>query len=195
MATYTLEGNTIVLHRELTTLDRFVQDFLSIFTKYGDYLIVSGFVSICTGRPRGTEDVDILVPALKKEIFAQFFVDLLANEFWCYQGDTAEAVYSYIEDGLHLRLARVKEVFPNIEFIPITPQKILQYFEFTHPQKMKVQNFEFKIPPLEFEILYKEKVLGSAKDFADAQHLRTMFKSILSTEKFKEYGVLFGHYG
>ena len=63
-------------------------------------------------------------------------------------------------------------------------------FEFEHPQKIKIDNFEFKIPPVEFEILYKEIVLGSEKDIADAKHLRTFFKEILKKEKFKEYELI-----
>ncbi len=191
MLPYTIEKDKIILHRELTSLDLFVKDFLKILILHSDYLIVSGFVSIATGRPRGTEDVDILIPVMPKDVFYRFFTDLVHHQFWCYQGDTAEQTYPYLSEALHLRFARIGEVFPNIELVPITPKKTLQYFEFTHPQKMQVQDFEFKFPPLEFEILYKEKVLGSSKDIMDAKHLRTMFAGILSPEKFKELGVLF----
>ena len=69
MKGYKVERDTIVINRELTSLDLFVKDFLSILKKYSDYLIVSGFVSISTGRTRGTEDVDILFPIIQKEKF------------------------------------------------------------------------------------------------------------------------------
>ncbi len=52
---------------------------------------------------------------------------------------------------------------------------------------MRVKDFEFKIPPIEFEILYKERVLAGKKDIADAQHLRVFFSDILKKERFKEY--------
>ena len=55
------ETNTIVINRELTKLDLFVKDFLDILKKHASYLIVSGFVSISTGRTRGTEDIDVLI--------------------------------------------------------------------------------------------------------------------------------------
>jgi len=86
-----------------------------------------------------------------------------------------------------IRFARVNEMFPNMEFIPINETKKLKMFEFKRPQRIKVQDFEFKIPPIEFEIMYKELVLGSKKDFADAMHLRSFFSDILSVEKFKEF--------
>ncbi len=79
-------------------------------------------------------------------------------------------------------------MFPNIEFIPFNETKRAKFFEFTHPQKIKIKDFEFKIPPIEFEILYKEIVLAGKKDIADAKHLRTFFSNILNEKKFKEYG-------
>ena len=64
---YYLDGDVIVINRKLTELDQFVNDFLNILKKHADYLIVSGFVSISTGRTKGTEDVDVLVPIMDKE--------------------------------------------------------------------------------------------------------------------------------
>ena len=184
---YQLEGDVIVIERDLTELDSFVRDFLKVLKKHSDYLIVSGFVSISTGRTRGTEDVDILVPVMAKDTFVALFTDLQKNGFWCYQGDSVEEVYPYIPELQSIRFARVNEMFPNMEFIPINETKRAKFFEFTHPQKLRVQNFEFKVPPIEFEILYKELVLGSKKDIIDAKHLRTFFSDILKEEKFKEY--------
>lgn len=184
---YIIKDNVIIIKRDLTILDLFVRDFLNILKKYSDYLIVSGFVSISTGRTRGTEDIDILVPVMKKEKFFDLFNNLEKNGFWCYQGDTAKEVYEYVK-GMHsIRFSRVNEIFPNMEFISINKTKKTKYFEFTHPQKIKIKDFEFKIPPIEFEILYKEIILKSKKDIADAQHLRTFFSEIIKKEKFKEY--------
>ncbi len=183
---YELKNNVIIINRDLTELDLFVKDFLTILQKYSDYLIVSGFVSIATGRTRATEDVDILVPLMPKEIFQQLFIELQKNKFWCYQGDT-NAVYSYLKELTSIRFARINQMFPNIEFIPIIPKMKTKYFEFTHPQKISIKNFNFKIPPLEFEILYKEIILAGNKDIADARHLRTFFSNIIEDKKFKEY--------
>ena len=59
---FSVENNVIIINRELTELDRFVRSFLDVLRKHSDYLIVSGFVSIATGRARGTENVDVLLP-------------------------------------------------------------------------------------------------------------------------------------
>lgn len=190
MKGYSLQGDVIVINRELTELDFFLRDFLKVFTKYSDYLVVSGYVSISSGRTRATEDIDVLFPLTKKADFARILADLRDNGFWCYQGDDAPEVYPYLEGLDSIRFARKGETFPNIELIPITEKRKAKYFEFTHPQKIKVQGFGFKIPPIEFEILYKEIVLAGEKDIADARHLRTFFSEILQEKRFKEFELI-----
>ena len=182
---YKIEKDEIIINRELTELDMFLKDFLDVLKKHSDYLVVSGFVSISTGRVRGTEDIDILFPLMDKEKFELLFKELVNSDFWCYQGDDKE-VYDYINNMENIRFARNNTMFPNIEFIPITKNRKAKYYEFTHPQKIKIDGFEFKIPPVEFEILYKEMVLKSKKDIEDARHLRVFFSDILSNERFKE---------
>lgn len=183
---YAIEGDTIVLFRNLTTLDIFVKDFLDILKKHCDYLVVSGFVSIATGRVRGTEDIDILVPTLEKNTFARLFSDL-EKKFWCYQGDAQEELHPYIKRMERIRFARIGESIPNIEFIPIDKTRKIQWYEFTHPLRLKIKEFSFNIPPIEFEILYKELMLGADKDLQDARHLRDFFSDIIKEEKFKDY--------
>lgn len=184
---YIIEENIIIIQRDLTELDLFVKKFLGVLKKHTDYLIVSGFVSIATGRARGTEDIDIIVPVMEKEKFSALFKDLDKNNFWCYQGDVSEDIYNYIKKLNNVRFAKKNEIFPNIEFVPFDRTKKAKFFEFNHPQKIKIKDFEFKIPPLEFEILYKEIILNGKKDIEDAKHLRTFFSEIVKEEKFKEY--------
>ena len=186
MRGYNLENGMIVLDRELSELDVFVRDFLEVLKRHSDYLIVSGFVSICSGRARGTEDVDVIVSLMDEKKFKELFDELLKENFWCYQGDVAEEVYGYLRGFVSVRFARVGEMFPNMEVVPFDESKRAKVFEFGHPQSIRVRDFEFKIPMLEFEILYKERVLGSGKDIADARHLRTFFSEILDEDKFKE---------
>lgn len=184
---YFLDNGVIVLERDLTELDIFVKRFLEVFKKHSDYLVVSGFVSISTGRTRGTEDVDIIFPVMEQIKFEAMFNYLYKNGFWCYQGEEASLVYDYIKDLNNIRFALKSRMFPNIELIPFDKTKKAKYFEFSHPQKIRVKNFEFKIPPIEFEIIYKEMVLKGKKDIEDAKHLRTFFSEIIKDEKFEEY--------
>lgn len=184
---YKIEKGVILIKRELTELDKFVKDFLDVLKKYSDYLVVSGYVSISSGRTRATEDIDILIPVMNKIKFDNLFKEMTKKGFWCYQGDNPTEVYSYIENMENIRFARENEMFPNIEFIPINESKKSKFFEFSHPQRIKIKNFEFKIPQIEFEILYKEMILAGKKDIEDARHLRNFFKEILKENKFKEY--------
>lgn len=187
MEGYSLENNTIVVNRELTELDLFVKKFIAVLNRHIDYLIVSGFVSISTGRTRGTEDVDILVPVIDKAKFQELFLELQKNDFWCYQGDTAEEIYPYLEKLTSIRFAEKDKMFPNIELVPFNQTKKAKAFEFNHPQKIRIKDFEFKIPPIEFEIMYKELILKGKKDLEDAKHLRMFFSEIIKKERFKEY--------
>ena len=186
---YYIDGKVLVINRDLTDLDLFLKDFLEVLKKHSDYLIVSGYVSISTGRTRATEDIDVLVPIMEEKMFSSFLKDI-EGKFWCYQGDIIKEIYSYLKKYTSLRFSRINETFPNIEFIPIDKNRKAKWFEFTHPQKIRVKNFEFKIPPIEFEILYKEKVLKSDKDKKDALHLRTFFSEILDDKRFKEYELI-----
>ncbi len=184
---YVLDKDIIVIQRDLTELDQFVKKFIAVLKKYSDYLVVSGFVSICCGRTRGTEDVDIIVPVMNKKKFKNLLKDLEKNSFWCYQGDSPDIIYRYIKNLSNIRFALKEELFPNIELVPFDNTKKAKSFEFKHPQRMRVCDFEFKVPPIEFEILYKEIVLKGKKDIEDAKHLRAFFSDIIKKERFEEY--------
>lgn len=184
---YSVENDVIVINRSLNDLDHFVKDFLAVLKKETKYLIVSGYISISTGRVRGTEDVDVLIPKPSLEEFKELFKKLNDAGFWCYQTDNLEDAYEYIKDLSSIRFARKNEMYPNMEVIPVTPKKTAQWYELNNPQKYKIKSLEFNGSPVEFEIAYKEERLGSQKDLEDAKHLRTMFKKILKEETIKHY--------
>ena len=118
---YELKEDVIVINRDLTELDLFVKDFLDVLKKHSEYLIVSGFVSISTGRTRGTEDVDLLVPVLNEIKFNEIFQDLQKNNFWCYQGDSSKEIYLYVKK---------KNVF--YQYVCLQPSLIYLRHHFSH---------------------------------------------------------------
>jgi len=187
---YKIVNDTIILERELTELDIFVKDFLEILKKYTSYLIVSGYVSISTGRTRGTEDVDCLIPTMPKEKLEELFNDLLKNNFWCYQAEVFADLKKYLSSKDNIRFARINELFPNMELIFVDKSKPLQLFELKNPQKIKIKDFLFMIPPIEFEIAYKENILAGKKDILDAKHLREFFLEYISEEKLRSFAKL-----
>ena len=187
---YKIVNDTIILERELTELDIFVKDFLEILKKYTSYLIVSGYVSISTGRTRGTEDVDCLIQIMPKEKLEELFNDLLKNNFWCYQAEVFADLKKYLSSKDNIRFARINELFPNMELIFVDKSKPLQLFELKNPQKIKIKDFLFMIPPIEFEIAYKENILAGKKDILDAKHLREFFLEYISEEKLRSFAKL-----
>lgn len=48
----------ILRNTYLSEVDKFVLDFVSILKNHFKYVIVSGYVAILFGRPRGTEDIE-----------------------------------------------------------------------------------------------------------------------------------------
>lgn len=184
---YELENDVIVINKELTDLDLFVMEFTEILKKYSKYLIVSDFVSISTGMDSETENVDILVPIIPKEIFSKLFEQLENRSFWCYQGDSVEKIYQQTQNKQNIRFAKKDKTIPNIALITIDETRKAQFFELNNPQKIRVSGFEFNIPPIEFEILFKEILLGRTKDLANAKYLREMFKDFIKEENFKKY--------
>lgn len=59
------DGDTLVIDRTPSELDEMVLEFTEILDEDDiDYVIVSGYVAILTGRSRATEDIDIVIERL-----------------------------------------------------------------------------------------------------------------------------------
>ncbi|PIN89652.1 hypothetical protein COU61_03045 [Candidatus Pacearchaeota archaeon CG10_big_fil_rev_8_21_14_0_10_35_13] len=183
---YSFSDGIITINRDFTELDLFLKKFLDVLKEHTDYLVVSGFISISSGRTRATEDIDVLFPKLSVGKFKLLFDDLLDGGFWCYQGDISSTVYPYVDNLNSIRFAIKDNIFPNIELVPIDSSRKAKTFEFNNSVLMKVKDFVFRIPLLEFEILYKELALKSKKDLEDAKFLRAFFSDILSSQRFSE---------
>ena len=63
-----LDGDTLSLSRTLSDLDEDVIEFTEVLSACDvDYVVVSGYVAILTGRSRATEDVDVVLQVLTEE--------------------------------------------------------------------------------------------------------------------------------
>lgn len=110
-----LKGRYIILDRELNELDIFALDFLEILKKHTLYVVISGYISILLGRTRATEDIDVYINFLSKEVFLQLYNELDMQGFWCLNVENADEVYSYLYDGLAVRFSRKGNSIPNFE--------------------------------------------------------------------------------
>ncbi len=90
--------------KERTILDTFAEDFANVVEKHAKYVIVSGFVAIAHGRSRGTEDIDIIIERIEKDVFTKMHNDFLREGFECIQSENPEVIYDdYLKDMASVR--------------------------------------------------------------------------------------------
>ena len=184
-----IKEKQIIIDKVINELDRFVISFIKILEKHTKYVIVSGYVCLLLGRTRTTEDIDMLIPKININSFKQMYRDILSNNFWCINTEDPEAIYNnYLSRGTAVRFARKDEAVPNIElkFIKNNVDEIT----LKDAVEVKIKKHKLKISPIEMQIAFKKKILGTPKDMEDARHLEKLFKGRLSLKKLKLYGAM-----
>ena len=179
-----LNGNKLKLDRKLSKLDELVLDFTDLLEDFGlDYVIVSGYVAILTGRSRGTEDVDLIIEGLEKEGTTELAKSLKERDYWCINTDTSK-VYDMLKDDLAVRFAEEGKAIPNFEVRFASDEFERDALE--NKIKVELDNKTLYISPIELQIAYK-LYLGSEKDLEDALHLYQLFVDKIDKEMLKEY--------
>jgi len=180
-----LDPKTIELKKTKNELDEFVFNFLDSLEIFTDYVIISGYISILLGRPRSTDDVDILVPRMKKEKFKELHDDLIKKGFWFINSSNITDLFEILDEEDSIRIAVDSEISPNIELKFIKDEKDKETFK----KKIKVnyENKQINISPIELQIAYKEQILQAPKDMEDALHLRLLFKDNIKEDKIIYY--------
>ncbi len=177
------ENGVLKLSRKLSGLDEKVMELVDLLDREGvDYVIVSGYVAILTGRSRGTEDVDIILEKMDEEEVSSLSEVLEDEGYWCINTGM-ENLYDFMEDGLSVRIAEEGKAIPNFELF--FPQDVYDRSSLENPVKVETGNIELNISPLELQVAYK-LYLGSEKDFEDALHLYSLFGERLDTEKLEK---------
>lgn len=171
---YNKEKKEIISEKELSNLDNLVLNFVKILEKYADYVIISGYVSILLGRTRITEDVDLFIKKISFDEFSKLYEGLKNGGFWCINADKVKEVFSFLEDGLAIRFARIGESVPNFEVK--FPKRDVDRETFNDFVTVKLGDEKLKISSLERQIAFKKYFLGSDKDVEDALHIEKTFK-------------------
>jgi len=179
-----LNEKTIVLKRKLSELDKLLIQFVSILKKYTDYVIVSGYVSILFGRPRSTEDIDVLTERMERKQFLKLFKALGKRGFWCINCSKEDA-YELISSGISLRFSKKGQIIPNVEIKFI--KKPIERECIEKALTVVVGRKQIKISPIELQIAYKRHVPGSRKDVEDAKYLEELFKEKINKKLLKRY--------
>lgn len=178
-----VDARTIKLDKILNDLDRFVLKFIKILEKHADYVIVSGYVSILFGRSRATEDIDIFIKELSKAQFAALYDDLKDSRYWCLNGESADEIYSYLQEGLSIRFADEGETIPNFE-VKFSKKKSA-LMAFADALTVQIGEDKVKLSSLERQIAYKRYYLKSDKDLEDAAYIEKLFKEHINPSKVK----------
>ena len=176
---YNVEKREISLKdKVLNDLDKFVLNFVKILTKYTDYVVVSGYVSILLGRSRATEDIDLLVPKIEKANFEKLWAEIIKQGFECINTYESNKAFDMLNEHA---IRFFKEIpVPNIEFKQI--KNDIDKYSFQNRLKVVLSGGIVYISPIEEQIAYK-LFLGSEKDLEDAKHLYSLFKEKLNKEE------------
>ena len=167
--------------RDINILNQFCEDFCKIIEKHCQYIIVSGFLAIASGRTRGTEDIDMILEKVDLEKFKEIFADLLENSFVCMQSGKVEEVYDYLKDNLSVRFTRKDKELPEMEVK--FAKDVLDEYQIKNKVKLELTNVDVWFSNVNINIAFKEELLKSPKDLEDAKHLRIVFSEKIDEEE------------
>lgn len=166
-------------------LDKFCVDFCKIVEKHTDYIIVSGFVAISTGRTRATEDIDMILPPIPFEQFNKLHDELLKKGFVCMQSDDPGVIFNdYLKDNLSVRYTYKDKPLPEME-IKFAKDE-LDRIQLKTRTKLKLSGLDVWFSSINMNIAFKEEYLKSEKDLEDAKHLRIVFDDIVNESEINE---------
>ncbi len=176
-----VSAHRISLRKELNELDRLAIDFSALLRRGRiRHVFVAGYVSILFGRPRVSEDLDILVEPLSRSRFLRLWGSL-SGRFECHATkDPAEAYDRYLSQRLALRFSRPGEAIPNVEMRWATTA--VHRWALEEAVDVALNRRRLPISPIELQVAYK-LYLGSDKDFDDARHLFQVFREHIDEDE------------
>ena len=180
-----IDKKNIEIDREISDLDKFTIDFINILKKHTNYVIISGYVAIILGRARASEDIDMLIPKINFTDFKKLYSELKKHDFYCLNAEKEKTIYSYFQDNLAVRFAKIDTIIPNIEIKWIKNE--FDKISLENTINVKIKNQIIVISHLELQIAFKEVVLKSPKDLEDAQHIKDVAQEYLDKKLIQKY--------
>jgi hypothetical protein len=162
-------------------LSEFCEKFCNIIDKYTDYIIVSGFVAISSGRIRGTEDIDMIIKPISINKFIKFHNELIKNDFVSSQSDNPLEIYEYLKEKLSIRYTLKNKPVPEME-IKFAKDELDNY-QIKNKIKIQSTGLDVWFSSINTNIAFKEELLKSQKDIEDANHLRIVFSEIIDEKE------------
>ena len=185
-----LSDGTLTVSRELSELDKDVLEFTQILDACDvNYVIVSGYVAILTGRSRSTEDIDVILESLSEVETEQLVTELKDRGYWG-MAMPLDEMYSMLSEGSRIRIAEEGEMYPNFETWFVSND--VEREALSNPLTVTFDERQIEISPLELQIAYKLRLAQAAdslsgKDFEDALHLYLTFEERFNTEQLETY--------
>lgn len=176
---------SIILNKELSELDKFTLDYITVLKTHTPYVIISGYVAILLGRARVSEDIDIIIPKISREKFCSLHDDLAKNGFYCLNAENIDEIYSYLHDKIAVRYAKINTVIPNVELKFVKNR--IDEITLSNSITAILGKHHIIISSLGLQIAFKEKVLGSPKDIEDARHIRAVASGHINESEINEY--------
>ncbi len=157
-------------------LDKFAEEFCKVVDKYVKYIVVSGFVAISHGRIRTTEDIDMIIEKISFDEFRMLHNELDEAGFECMQSTKAEDIYDYLDRRDSIRYVRKgRDLLPPEMEIKFVKDEIDE-LQIKTRKKFDITGLDIWFSSIEFNIAFKEELLGSDKDLEDAKHLRIIYE-------------------
>ena len=185
-----LDEETLRIDRRLSALDTAVLTFTDVLESCEvEYVIVSGYVAILTGRSRATEDVDVILGELT-ESETNELVDTLTERGYWGMAMPLEDMYSMLRDGDRIRIAEADEFYPNFEVWFASNE--IERGALANSLTVTFDDGTIEISPIELQIAYKLHLAQRAnspdgKDMEDALHLYVTFEEAFNTETLETY--------
>ncbi|MCD4760154.1 hypothetical protein K8R33_04675 [archaeon] len=166
-------------------LDVFCIKFCKIVEKYTEYIIVSGFVVISSGRARATQDIDMIIKKMDVEKFKRLHQDLIKNDFVCVQSDDPEEIFmEYLKNNTSVRYTEKNIPLPEMEIK--FAKDILDNYQIKTKTKLPLTGLDIWFSTIEMNIAFKEEYLKTPKDIEDARHLRIVYEEEIDEEEIKK---------
>lgn len=185
-----LSDDTLTVSRELSALDKDVLAFTGVLESCDvNYVIVSGYVAILTGRSRSTEDIDIILESLSETETEQLVTELKDRGYWG-MAMPLDEMYSMLSEGSRIRIAEDGAMYPNFETWFVSND--VEREALSNPLTVMFDEGQIEISPLELQIAYKLRLAQASdslngKDFEDALHLYLTFEERFNTEQLEMY--------
>ena len=190
MVKFKINSGKLKIKKKITALDKFVLETVGIVSKYAEYAIIGGYVSIFFGRARSTEDVDIFIKKTNFNEFSKMAGEFNSKGFEFHIDDKKSLYFDYLAKRLPINVWRKN--FPLLRLEIKIAFKKSQLEAFSNPVTVSFGGKKLTFAQIESQIAYKRYILKSEKDLEDARHLELVFKGI-SSKLIQRYKKEFEH--